>query len=34
MQAGHAKRTPIIVLSADVTVEAMREVEANGHSRS
>jgi len=30
MQAGHPKRTPVIVLSADVTVEAMRDVEANG----
>ncbi|HTA64138.1 MAG TPA: ATP-binding protein [Xanthomonadaceae bacterium] len=30
MQAGRQQRTPIVVLSADVTVEAMREVEANG----
>ncbi|HTD28687.1 MAG TPA: ATP-binding protein, partial [Xanthomonadaceae bacterium] len=30
MQAGRQQRTPIIVLSADVTVETMREVEANG----
>ncbi len=30
MQAGRQSRTPIIVLSADVTVETMREVEANG----
>ena len=29
MQAGRA-RTPIVVLSADVTVETMRDVEANG----
>jgi len=29
MQAGR-RRTPIVVLSADVTVETMREVEANG----
>ena len=30
MQAGQQQRTPIVVLSADVTVETMREVEANG----
>lgn len=30
MQAGGQPRTPIIVLSADVTVETVREVEANG----
>lgn len=30
MQAGGQQRTPIIVLSADVTVETVREVEANG----
>jgi two-component system sensor histidine kinase RpfC len=30
MQAGRARRTPIVVLSADVTVETMRAVEASG----
>ncbi|MBS0193300.1 MAG: response regulator [Proteobacteria bacterium] len=30
MQAGSQRRTPIVVLSADVTVETMREVEAVG----
>ena len=30
MQAGRQRKTPIVVLSADVTVETMREVEANG----
>ncbi|HEY2346336.1 MAG TPA: ATP-binding protein [Xanthomonadaceae bacterium] len=30
MQAGSQRRTPMVVLSADVTVETMREVEANG----
>ncbi len=30
MQAGGQPRTPIVVLSADVTVETVREVEANG----
>jgi two-component system sensor histidine kinase RpfC len=30
MQAGRSRRTPIVVLSADVTVETMRAVEASG----
>ena len=30
MQAGHAQRTPIIVLSADATVEAMKEASRAG----
>jgi two-component system sensor histidine kinase RpfC len=30
MQAGRERKTPMIVLSADVAVETMREVEANG----
>jgi two-component system sensor histidine kinase RpfC len=30
MQAGHARRTPIVVLSADATVESMREADRAG----
>lgn len=30
MQAGHARKTPIVVLSADATVESMREADRAG----